>query len=462
MLLLLVGAVALFCGHILPAANWQEKTVTEGDYLVELSCKKLRIYDLSEGDAHKPFYESPKELPVQDFLFSDIDRDGTKELLVILWRVGRYGTAHPFWVTEEENFYSQHLFIYNIRPDHRLKEKWCASDVGIQINRFKTMELDESTILTEDIFGECTLWRWQSWGLKSVPDDCKFIAFGDNIMHDEIRRVADTDHQGNYDFLYDDFRDEIQEADVAAIQLESVLVDNEDMVSGFPAFGAPLNLGEAIADAGFDVAVCANNHILDKGVYGIDTTVDFFEGKDIDVVGLQKSSDTEPKPYKIIYSKGIRIALFAYTYGTNVGDPSEKFPYMIHFLPGDEASREAVLSDMERARSEADVLMVFVHWGNEYEKEISPGQREMAELFAQGGADVVIGAHPHVVQPVEVVKRPDGGETIVYYSLGNFRAHQGQRAETRTGAEAVLQFEHCYEGVRLTDYKILEFDSYIG
>ena len=472
LLLLLIGAVAVFCalfwllrtgklfGPETPKANWQTKEITT-DTGIQATLKDKTLQLRVDGDT---IFTSPQGLLVQDFLFSDIDRDGRQELLVLLWRVGRYGTAHPFWVTEEEDFYSQHLFIYNIKPDLTVKEKWCASDVGPEINRMKTMEQDEATILTEATDGECTLWRWDDWGMKSIDNKVKFVAFGDNIIHDEIRSIADTQYDGTYDFLYEPFLDEIESADIAAIQLESVLVNKEELVSGFPSFGAPMAVGEAISDAGFDIAVCANNHILDKGVDGIMATTDFFAKKNITTVGIQSPVDSVIRPYDIRYANGIKLALFSYTYGTNPGDSSISFPGMIHYLPADddEEGKEELLQDMAKARQEADIIIVFVHWGNEYETEVSDKQTAAANLFAQGGADVVIGTHPHVVQEMNVIPKPNGGDMIVFYSLGNFRAHQGQSPETKSGAEAVLYIEHCYEGVRITDYQMLELSSYVG
>ena len=118
------------------------------------------------------------------------------------------------------------------------------------------------------------------------------------------------------------------------------------------------------------------------------------------------------------------------------------------------------VQDILDARNEADFVVVFAHWGNEYEKEPNDYQRHMAQLMAEGKADVVIGTHPHVVQPVEMMKRPDGGDMLVYYSLGNFRADQAFDEDTKTGAEALFSIEYCYDGVRIAGYEIKEIDAY--
>ena len=157
---------------------------------------------------------------------------------------------------------------------------------------------------------------------------------------------------------------------------------------------------------------------------------------------------------ELISRNGIRFAVFSYTYGTNAGDISEKYPYMIHYLPQNEAQEKELLEDFKEARKEADFVLIFVHWGEEYQKDVTTQQRGMAALFAKGGADLVIGSHPHVVQETETIKREDGGETLIYYSLGNFRANQGMDEETKVGGEAKVVISHTWDGVAIKSHKL--------
>ena len=158
----------------------------------------------------------------------------------------------------------------------------------------------------------------------------------------------------------------------------------------------------------------------------------------------------------------LKFALFSYTYGTNGMDASDKYPYAVHYLPRDEKERQQVRKDIEDAKAEVDFVIVFAHWGNEYESEVSDEQKEMAQFLAEAGADVVIGSHPHVVQEVDVISCEDGRKTVVFYSLGNFRAYQGKMDETKKGAEAVVVFEHCFDGVRIKEYEVKDVDAYVG
>lgn len=502
-LLLFFGIAVAVCVVLIFARNnyipawirWNEKEVTVyGDesalqdesngessdsasrVMVKLWKKKLEVTN-SSGETT---FVSKKDFKVQDVLVTDIDRDGDKEMIVLLWKHGLYGKHRPFWIEKDEKNYSQHVFIYDVDEAGNVSEKWCASDMGTVARRIRLMDKNDSIFLMEDKDKNCTLWMWDSWGVKTIDSKVSVVAFGDNLIHEPIYEYARNEENGNFDFMYEPFLDEIQTADIAALNAETVLVDKESMVGGYPSFGSPIQVGEAISHAGFDVVSCANNHALDRGIQGIDTTVNFYKDAGITCVGIQDSTDTEYRPYELISRNGMRIALFSYTYGTNAGDISEDYPNVVHYLPRkdtqeiggkkaafNETKESAVneqgnklISDIESARKEADFVIVFAHWGDEYNKEVTPSQEHFAELFAEGGADVVIGTHPHVVQKTEMLDRPDGGKMLVYYSLGNFRADQAQSKETMAGAEASFTIAHTYDGVELLDYETKEINAY--
>ena len=473
-LLLLITALAAFCCLWVfylprPEGGWQEKEIEIKD-IGRCILSRGHFSVLDENGEKK--WSSEKDHKVQDFLVSDLDGDGEKELILLLWKVGKYGSHRPFWVTEDEKSFSQHIFIYSVSSDCQVREKWCASDVGCEILRFKLMEKNDSIILTEDVEGRSSLWRWQSFGLRIMDNGAKIVAFGDNIIHKEIYEYALNRNGRNFDYLYEPFYEEIRGADIAEFQQETMLVDKEAAISGYPMFGSPIEVGEAIVKAGFNVACCAGNHALDKGIYGINITSDFYKKNGVTCLGVQNGEEKTYRPFEIVDKNGISFALLDYTFGTGEMDVSEKYPYAVHYLPIDSTgdrkvqendpwSVDSIRSDIRAARDAADFVIVFVHWGNEYEKEVSDYQRSIARVFAEGGADLVIGTHPHVVQEVEMIERPDGGQMLVYYSLGNFRAHQGFGEDTKIGGEALITVEHCFEGVRIADYEIKEIDAYV-
>ena len=475
------GIVVAFCvaiiavkGNYIPAwVTWTEKEIffeqsikgkentssyenSHGKLQLKVGDKRISVSD----ECSEILFETSKEIKVQDAVVTDVDGDGLTDIVAVVWKRGLYGKHRPFWVTCDEKNYSQHVFIYGIGEDGKVSQKWFASETGILIKRMKLMDKNPQIVMFEDADGDCTLWKWESFGLKNIENKVSIVAFGDNIIHDAIIDAANAEHGGNYDFLYEPYLEDIQNADIAAFNAETVLVEKASMVSGYPSFGSPKAVGEAIADAGFDVAVCANNHAVDKGIDAMEYSKSFYESKGIKCLGIQSKEDTEYKPYELISRNGISFALFAFTYGTNAGDISEKYPNVVHYLPRDEAQEKSLVQDLQSAREEADVVIVFVHWGDEYETEVSAGQRKMAALLAEGGADVVIGSHPHVVQEMEIIKRPDGGETAVYYSLGNYVADQGKDEKTKVGGEASFVIKHTYDGVMITDIEIKEIRAY--
>ncbi len=494
--------VAFRSGMLMPPVwvEYQSKAVDLKGYFLEVGNKKARLsYDEASGkESEQPntgmpmsgaFWLSDPAYKVQDGFLTDLDRDGDIEMVLLVWKRGRYGKHRPFFVTSDEKSYSQHIFIYDIEDGVLVRQKWFASDIGVQVKRMKLMEQDNALMLTEDTDGNCVLWKWESFGLKSMDNEVKFVAFGDNIIHSEIYDYARAHEGGSYDFLYEPFREETESADVAMVNAETVLVDKESAVSGYPLFGSPIEVGQAFKRAGFDVISCANNHALDKGIYGIDVTGSFYRENGMTCVGIQESDETGYRPYEVISRNGMRIAVLSYTYGTNGMDISDKYPYAVHYLPEkllqeadgeihgeltywhDFFSEHRIVSDIELARTDADFVVIFAHWGDEYRTEVTDYQRQMTSLFAKAGADVVIGSHPHVVQKAEVVDRPDGGQMLVYYSLGNFRAYQKGRivrsdehvnveAKDVGGAKALFTIEHAYDGVRIKSWEIKEIDSF--
>ncbi len=461
-LLLFLGTVAAFCcalmlNYIPGGLTWSSKTIgLDGGATLELKGKELSI---TSGDGEL-LWKSEKGHRVQDVFVCDLDGDGDEELTALLWKRGRYGGHRPYWIKSEEIVYSQHIFIYDISGDYKITQKWCASDIGPVVTRMKQMEQNPAYLLTEDVDDHAAIWRWESFGLKSIDNSVEFAAFGDNLIHKEIYLYGEGQMKGNYDFLYEPFKKDIEGADIAALQLETILVDKQSAVAGYPSFGTPLGVGKAIADAGFDLVSCASNHSLDRGIYGIDVTTKYFDEQGVKYVGIQNSADTKYKPYEIITRNAIRIAVFDYTYGSNMELPGDKYPYVLHFLPEAEKEEEEFVKEIQAARTEADFVVVFVHWGNEYEKQPSEYQLHMSQLLAEAGTDVVIGTHPHVIQPMETMSRPDGGMMLVYYSLGNFRANQAQMEETLTGAEALFTIEHCYDGVRIGSFEMKEINAF--
>lgn len=261
------------------------------------------------------------------------------------------------------------------------------------------------------------------------------IMTGDILLHTPVAESG-LQEDGSYDFtaVFAHTKDRIEEADLALVNQEVILGGTELGISGYPAFNAPYELGDALADAGFDVILHATNHALDKGAKGILNCLAFWENNYPDIAALGIHDSVEGQEELYIYEQdGMKIAILNYTYGTNGIPMPASMAYAVDML-----EKERMESDLQRAEELADFTIVCPHWGTEYRLTQDAGQEQTARFFWENGADLVIGTHPHVIEPVVWVgeegttvcdlKEQDGSlqgtdrrdGMLVYYSLGNF------------------------------------------
>lgn len=282
----------------------------------------------------------------------------------------------------------------------------------------------------------------------------RIMAVGDDLIHKQLYEAARLPGGGwRFDGMFDGVRDLIAQADVRVINQETILVADDAQVSSFPAFGTPIAVGQAIIDAGFNVVTHASNHALDKGLDGIADTLAFWElhQDDVCMLGLNASAEDQER-IRTIEVGGMRIALVNFTEKLNFRRLPRGARYCVDVMK--RASRRALLARIARARQEADFVVAFPHWGCEYLYEPIDSQCVWARQIADAGADLIIGTHPHVVQPVEWIERADGGRTLCYYSLGNFISCQ-VGAGTMLGALADVVLERDGDGVRIASHGIV-------
>lgn len=285
--------------------------------------------------------------------------------------------------------------------------------------------------------------------------DFTIIMVGDILLHDGIEKCA-RQEDGSYDFseIFRHTLSEIEKADLAIVNEEVIIGGEELRVTGYPSFNAPYAIADDLADAGFDVICHATNHALDRGGKGIENCLDNWRDRhpDVDVVGIYDSK--EDSENICIYEKnGYKIAVLNYTYGTNGVSLPKDMPYAVALL-----DEKKVLSDLAKAEETADFTIVCPHWGTEYNLGISDMQKKWAKLFADNGADIIIGTHPHVIEPVDVIEAEDGRKVPVYYSIGNFinwTSGTGKGvADRMLGAMAVVTLEKDAEDVIIKDYGV--------
>lgn len=249
------------------------------------------------------------------------------------------------------------------------------------------------------------------------PPEIELVMVGDILLHTPLAESGRKE-DGSYDYsaVFANLKEEIGEADVALVNQEVIIGGAELGVSGYPTFNAPYELGDALVEAGFDVVLHATNHTLDKREKGLLNCIAFWRENypDIAVLGIHDSAESQREIY-VYEQQGIRIAILNYTYGTNGIPLPADMPYAVELL-----ERERVAADLQRAEELADFIVVCPHWGTEYVLEQTKIQEDWARFFAENGADLILGTHPHVIEPVETVTAENGNQALVYYSLGNF------------------------------------------
>lgn len=290
---------------------------------------------------------------------------------------------------------------------------------------------------------------------KSKENELDLVMAGDVLLHLRLAYWSENG-KGGYDFnpIFKLIKPIIKKADLAIVNQETILGGKELGVSGYPTFNGPYELGDAIANAGFDVVLQSNNHSLDRGKQGIYNCLNFWKKyPKIKTVGIN-TSEAQKKKLCIYEKNGIKVAILNYTYGTN-GIPLPKgMPYAVNYLVKDE-----VINDIKRAEKEADFTIVCPHWGTEYYRGITDYQKTWSKIFVENGVDLVLGAHPHVIEPIKyVTDKKTGHKMLVYYSLGNFvnsTMSDGRVGDRYVGGIAKVKLKRGVGGkVRIAKYGV--------
>lgn len=282
--------------------------------------------------------------------------------------------------------------------------------------------------------------------------DITLMMVGDNLMHMGIVRSGQQE-DGSYDYcmLFEDISPQLQSADLKIINQETILGGNDLGFSGFPYFNSPTEVGDAIAAAGFNIVLHASNHAADQKLQGLENCAAFWQEQHPEVMMLGicgetasaeiTASDSDPSAvwrrdksgigYMTV--KGITFAVLNYTYGPNMEViPSSLMGHLNILCDYDRQSGQLdftrlnsqVTEDIAAAKENADIVIVCPHWGTEYVTSPSSYQQEFALQMTEAGADVILGTHPHVIQPVEWIQAENGNQALCFYSLGNYVSTQ--------------------------------------
>ena len=274
---------------------------------------------------------------------------------------------------------------------------------------------------------------------KVAPINFTMTAIGDTLCHNTQYWDAYNSSTKQYDFsyVYDDIKDYTSSADITIGSLETTFAGEDRGYSNYPVFNSPDSLATGLKDIGVDVISLAGNHALDYGYSGICRTIDVLDNVGISHLGTYKSAEDQDK-ILIKDVKGVKIAFINYTYGTNgIPVPSDK-PYCLNLIDKDLISKQ-----IKQAKEQnVDMIVACMHWGTEYKTSANDEQKELADFLFKSGVDIILGNHPHVIEPMEkkTITLDDGStkDVFVVYALGNFTADQ--RAEI-TRDSAILNLD---------------------
>lgn len=284
------------------------------------------------------------------------------------------------------------------------------------------------------------------------PTSAKLVAVGDKLMHRSCTLSA-KNADGTYDFTkhFANMADIFKAADLAVISQDTVLGGIELGATSTETgiFNTAVELADGMADAGINVVLAANNHIMDEGSAGLNTMMSYFSTKypNITLLGVNNSREAKDEPV-YVETNNIKIAMINYSYGSNQTADLDASPYLLNQYDED------WLSDiLKQAREEADFIIAFPFWGEQNSMDYTQEQERQAQFLADNGVDLIIGSYPHVVEPVKWITAENGDRTLVYYSLGNFQSIQNT-VENMLGGQANVTISKEEDGTHISDYSL--------
>lgn len=297
-----------------------------------------------------------------------------------------------------------------------------------------------------------------------VPKTVTLLAVGDDLIHEGVYKAGrQSDGTHDYSCLYKNIAPYLEGVDIKVINQETIFGGDDRGLSSYPSFNSPTAIGDELVDAGFNVVLHASNHALDMGLNGLLNSVEFWKTKhpDIFMIGIYENAE-EQSEIPIMEVNGIKFAMLNYTYNHNWETLSTNADGHLNMLCAwDPDSRvinletinPRVIEDIKKAEELADFTIVFPHWGTEYVMNYTTQQSSFARQMTEAGADLIIGTHPHVIEPVEWVEAENGNRALCYYSLGNFTSTQDQ-IERILGGMAKLTIISDENGVYIDEESI--------
>ena len=263
--------------------------------------------------------------------------------------------------------------------------------------------------------------------LPPAPQEVTLLFAGDAMQHKtQLAKARQKDGTYDYSDCFTGIKAIVDSADYAVVNLETTLAYND--FSGYPMFCTPVSYAESLRQAGFDLFLTSNNHCLDRRDKGLVRTIALLDSMGIPHIGtFRNKADRDTLAPKIVDVKGFKIAFLNYTYGTN--GIKVQGNVVVDYI-----DRNKMAADIAAARKKgAEIVCVCIHWGDEYKLLPNNTQKNLADFLLKQGVDLIIGGHPHVIQPIEMRTDPATGKNaLLVYSLGNFISGM-RKTDTRGG-----------------------------
>lgn len=269
---------------------------------------------------------------------------------------------------------------------------------------------------------------------KNLEQSITIGAVGDILIHDRVYNDALTNEQSqtyNFKPMLEKVKGELLKPDILLANLETIVAGTSIGLSGYPAFNSPHEIADALKETGVDIVTTANNHALDRSADGQMKSLAYLKKINMPYVGTFINVKDQ-QTIRIIEKNGIKVAFLSYTYGTNGIPIPKEHPYIVNMIDKNDMKKE-----IARAKKQADVIVMGIHWGKEYERFPNQEQKDLAQFLVDEGVHIIFGGHPHVLQQMEWLTNKQGKKALVAYSLGNFLSGQDEEYRNIGGLASV-------------------------
>src|SRR5699024_1988541 len=280
---------------------------------------------------------------------------------------------------------------------------------------------------------------------KKPGESITLSAVGDILIHDRVYEAAEVDGGYYFEPMVENMQPYLNDSDITFANQETMIGGEGLGLSGYPAFNSPVEIGETLKDSGVDIVSIANNHSLDRGEEAIQESIKHWNDMGMTYVGAYKNKQDANDMRVLETDEDISVAFLAYTYGTNGISVPQGKDFLLNYIDEDQIKK-----DIAEAEEKADAVVLSLHVGEEYKTMPNEEQEKLVQMAADEEVDVVLGHHPHVLQPMEWVEGKEGNKTFAIYSLGNFFSGQDE-LDRQIGGVLNLTIRQYNDEITVTD-----------